>query len=236
MGKDLIFVVEDELHIRELLTYNLINAGFNAESFEDGESMLERITKVKPALVLLDLMLPGIDGLEVCKRLGADESTHMIPVIMLTAKGEEFDRILGLELGADDYIVKPFSVWEVMARIKAVIRRSNLSAADTQTTTVLSAAGIVIDLDKHTITKNGTPLTMPIKEFDLLNYLILNRGRVLTREMLLDKVWGYDYMGETRTVDVHIRHLRQKVEDDPDNPVLIETVRGVGYKFAEEPE
>jgi two-component system alkaline phosphatase synthesis response regulator PhoP len=154
-----------------------------------------------------------------------------MPVIMLTARGEEFDRVLGLEIGADDYITKPFSAREVVARIRAVLRRSAPQEGVPAGMT-LHAGDLLVDLDRRIVTKGGSELIMPMKEFDLLRYLIENRGRVLTREQLLDHVWGYDYIGETRTVDVHVRHLRMKVEDDADNPTLIETVRGIGYRLA----
>jgi len=229
--KPTIAIVEDEPNIRSLLAYNLQASGFTAEEYEDGEKALEGIAESLPDLILLDLMLPGIDGMEVCKRLRANEATRRMPVIMLTARGEEFDRVLGLEIGADDYITKPFSAREVVARIRAVLRRSAPQEGVPAGMT-LHAGDLLVDLDRRIVTKGGSELIMPMKEFDLLRYLIENRGRVLTREQLLDHVWGYDYIGETRTVDVHVRHLRMKVEDDADNPTLIETVRGIGYRLA----
>ena len=178
-------------------------------------------------------MLPEIDGLEVCKALKRGKDTERVPIIMLTAKGEEFDRILGLELGADDYITKPFSVRELSARVKAVLRRSS---SDPQDTNILSMGPFVIDNDRHLIIKDGKKLDLTLKEFELLEYLIANKGKVLTRESLLDRIWGYEYYGGTRTVDVHIRHLRQKLEDDDSNPKYIGTVRGIGYRFNDSTE
>lgn len=228
--KTTIVIVEDEPNIRGLLAFNLQASGFETLEFENGESALAQIITSPPGLVLLDLMLPGMDGIEVCRRIRSSDQARQTPVIMLTARGEEFDRVLGLEIGADDYITKPFSTREVIARIKAVIRRA--TAQDNgHSESTLSAGNLVIDLDQRIVSKDGAELTMPMKEFDLLRYLLENKGRVLTREQLLDHVWGYDYVGETRTVDVHVRHLRMKVEGDPDNPTLIETVRGVGYRF-----
>jgi two-component system alkaline phosphatase synthesis response regulator PhoP len=229
--KPTIAIVEDETNIRSLLAYNLQAAGFATAEYEDGEKALAGIEAAPPQLVLLDLMLPGIDGMEVCKRLHAGEATRRMPVIMLTARGEEFDRVLGLEIGADDYITKPFSAREVVARIRAVLRRT-APQENAPAGTTLRAGGLEMDLDRRIVTKDGAEVAMPMKEFDLLRYLIENRGRVLTREQLLDHVWGYDYIGETRTVDVHVRHLRMKVEEDADNPTLIETVRGIGYRLA----
>jgi two-component system alkaline phosphatase synthesis response regulator PhoP len=229
--KQTVAIVEDETNIRELLAYNLQAAGFLMQEYEDGESALAGIAASPPDLALLDLMLPGIDGMEICKRLRANEATRRLPIIMLTARGEEFDRVLGLEIGADDYITKPFSAREVVARIRAVLRRA-APQEGAQPGVALRAGDLEVDLDRRIVTKAGNEVIMPMKEFDLLRYLIENRGRVLTREQLLDHVWGYDYIGETRTVDVHVRHLRMKVEDDPDNPALIETVRGIGYRLA----
>lgn len=229
--KSLIAIIEDEPNIRGLLSFNLQNAGFNTAEYETGEAALAQVLATPPDLILLDLMLPGVDGIEICRRVRASEQARQTPIIMLTARGEEFDRVLGLEIGADDYITKPFSTREVIARIKAVLRRST-QQDNGQPDSLLSVGSVTIDLDKRIVTKAGVELAMPMKEFDLLRYLVENKGRVLTREQLLDHVWGYDYIGETRTVDVHVRHLRMKVEDDPDNPALIETVRGIGYRLA----
>ena len=229
MAQERICIVEDDAHIRELLGFNLETAGYKVSAYESGEDALIEAMKQPPDLMLLDLMLPGIDGMEICRRLRESTATRNLPIIMLTAKGEEVDRVLGLELGADDYVVKPFSVREVLARIKAVLRRGSHRKCDDETK--ISCSGITIHMDRREVHKGDTLISMPMKEFDLLTYLMKHRGNVLTREQLLDQVWGYDYIGETRTVDVHIRHLRQKIEDRPDEPMLIETVRGVGYRF-----
>ena len=223
-SEPMIYIVDDEANIRGLLSFNLQAAGFATMEFETGESLLNQMAQVAP-----NLMLPGIDGIEVCRRVRATEALRQVPIIMLTARGEEFDRVLGLEIGADDYITKPFSTREVVARVKAVLRRAESPAGHEGN--VFTAGDLVVDLDQRMVTRAGAEVAMPLKEFELLRYLLENRGRVLTREQLLDRVWGYDYIGETRTVDVHVRHLRMKVEPDPENPVLIETVRGIGYRF-----
>ena len=230
MSKELIFAVEDEVHIQQLVKYNLEAAGYKILSFESGESLLEEVKNTTPDLFILDLMLPGMDGLEVCRQLRANPCVKSIPIIMLTARSEEFDKVLGLELGADDYLTKPFSVRELVARVKALLRRvsNNTTPAEVDT---LNHGDILIDLVRHEVYKNGNLLEMPLKEFDLLKMLLLNKGKVLSRELLLDKIWGFDYYGETRTVDVHIRYIRQKIEDDDSNPIYIETVRGIGYRF-----
>lgn len=229
MSNGLIFAVEDEVHIQQLVKYNLEANGYKVLSFENGESLLEEVKSSTPDLFILDLMLPGMDGLEVCKQLRANPRTKSIPVIMLTAKSEEFDKVLGLELGADDYMTKPFSVRELVARVKAMLRRmSNTAPSEVDP---IKHGDITIDPIRHEVFKNGRLLEMPLKEFELLKMLILNKGKVLSRELLLDKIWGFDYFGETRTVDVHIRYIRQKIEDDDSNPIYIETIRGIGYRF-----
>lgn len=229
MSKELIFAVEDEVHIRQLVQYNLEACGYKVLSFESGESLLEEIRNSIPELFILDLMLPGMDGLEVCRQLRANPRTKSIPIIMLTAKSEEFDKVLGLELGADDYLTKPFSVRELTARVKAMLRRvASTAPAEVET---IRHGDILIDLVRHEVYKSGKLLEMPLKEFELLKMLLLNKGKVLSRELLLGKIWGFDYYGETRTVDVHIRYIRQKIEDDDSNPVYIETIRGIGYRF-----
>ncbi|MGI6562810.1 MAG: response regulator transcription factor [Clostridia bacterium] len=235
MSKEVIYVVEDEVNIQKLVQYNLESAGYKVLTFFDGESALEECKEALPDLFILDIMLPGIDGLEVCRKLKENPKTNNIPIIMLTAKSEEFDRVLGLELGADDYIVKPFSVIELTARVKAVLRRTSREN-NTPQPDVIQHGQITIDDTRREVYKNGTLIEMTLKEFELLKMLMLNKGRVLTRETLLEKIWGYDYFGETRTVDVHIRYLRQKIEDDPNRPVYIETVRGVGYRFNDKAE
>ncbi|MBO1263604.1 response regulator transcription factor [Proteiniclasticum sp. SCR006] len=228
MTKDKVLIIDDEEHIVELIRYNLENAGYDAVEAYNGVDGIKAAKNEKPTLILLDVMLPMMDGLEVCRKLRKDDTTKHIPIIMLTAKSEEIDKILGLELGADDYITKPFSVRELLARIKAVLRRTG---SELEETSVFSFSDVTIDYDKHLVTKNNVKVDLTLKEYELLDILIKNRGKVLKRDLLLDKIWGYEYVGETRTVDVHIRHLRQKLEDDDKNPVYIETVRGIGYRF-----
>lgn len=225
----LIFVVEDEAHIQQLIKYNLEANSYKVSTFDNGESFLIACKDSIPDLVLLDLMLPGIDGLQVCRNIRQDSRLRNIPVIMLTAKSEEFDKVLGLELGADDYITKPFSVRELVARVKAILRRVNTK--NDEESEVIKYGQITVDTSRREVYKNGKLIDLPLKEFELLKLLMLNKGRVMSRELLLEKIWGFDYFGETRTVDVHIRYLRQKIEDDDSNPTYIETIRGIGYKF-----
>lgn len=220
---ELILVVDDEESIRELIRFNLEKEGYTAVMAEDGPEALEIFRVNQPDLVLLDIMLPTMDGWEVCKAIRKESNT---PIIMLTAKGDESERVSGLEMGADDYITKPFSPKELMARIKAVLRR----AYPMEETTQVRLDELVIDIDRHEVTESGRPIALTPKEFELLLLLVKNQGKVLSRDMLLETVWGYDYGGETRTVDVHIRRLRQKLNDDPTNPRYIHTVHGVGYK------
>lgn len=230
MPKELIYAVEDEFHIQQLIKYNLESNGFKVTLFENGEDLLKECQNILPNLFILDIMLPGIDGLEVCRQLRQNMRTKNIPIIMLTAKSEEFDKVLGLELGADDYITKPFSVRELVARVKALFRRIQ-SGASSAEADVIKHGAISVDCTRREVFKNSVPLEMPLKEFELLKLLLINKGKVLSRELLLEKIWGFDYYGETRTVDVHIRYLRQKIEDDDSNPTYIETIRGIGYKF-----
>jgi two-component system, OmpR family, alkaline phosphatase synthesis response regulator PhoP len=222
-----ILAVDDEEHIQELIKFNLENSGYKVICCGTGTEAIKIVKSEKPDLVLLDVMLPGIDGYDVCKEIRKDNNTSNIPVIMITAKSEELDKILGLELGADDYITKPFSVRELLARVKAVLRRTTIQPMDKS----YRFENIIVDFEKHEVTKDGKRIELTLKEFEVLEILIKNKGRVITRDFLLDKVWGYEYFGETRTVDVHIRHLRQKVEEDDKNPRYIETIRGVGYRF-----
>ncbi len=223
-----ILIIEDDDHIIELLKFNVENNGYQVSFATEGHEGLNKAVNELPDLILLDLMLPGIDGIDICNKLKNKDRTKDIPIIMLTAKGHESDKILGLEIGADDYIVKPFSVRELMARIKVVLRRYS------KDTTSISSSKIVIgdieiDNEKHEVIKNGHLIKLTLKEYQLLEFLAENRGKVLSRNALLDRVWGYDYFGETRTVDVHIRHLRKKINDE--NAEIIETIRGVGYKI-----
>ena len=227
MPSDTILAVDDEVHILELISFNLKAAGYHVVTALTGEEALKRCEVERPSLVLLDIMLPGIDGLEVCRRLKGDRMTSNIPIIMLTARGDEVDKILGLELGADDYITKPFSVRELGARVKSLLRRvAPQQESEPQT---LRAGDIMIAITNYEAFKGGEKLSLTLKEFELLKVLVLSRGKVLTRDFLLDRIWGYEYYGETRTVDVHIRHLRQKLGEEP----YIETVRGVGYRFVD---
>ncbi|CAB1245830.1 two-component response regulator [YycF] [Ruminococcaceae bacterium BL-6] len=227
----LIYIADDEPNIRNLVAFGLKDEGFETAGFPDGTQLLEAIRRRMPDAVILDWMMPQPDGLAVCRKLRESEATRSIPVLMLTARGEEIDRVLGLELGADDYIVKPFSVKELCARVKAVLRRAARSGDSSGQ--LIEGGGLTVDIARHSVEKDGRPIELTAKEFDLLAALMKNSGNVLTRDTLLNRVWGVDYYGDTRTVDVHIRYLRQKIEDNPDEPTLILTVRGVGYKFSE---
>jgi len=227
-----ILVVEDEPDIADLVKYHLEKAGLPARVVGDGKQALELIVRDQPDLIVLDLMLPGMDGLELCRRLRGSPATRGIPLIMLTAKAEEVDRIVGLEMGADDYIPKPFSPRELVARVKAVLRRT--AAAPEPSEAPVTAGALRLDPARHEVTRGGQPVLLSAMEFRLLEFFLRHRGRVYTRSQLLDQVWGQDRFVEPRTVDVHIRRLREKVEDDPRRPTLIVTVRGLGYKCREE--
>jgi len=223
-----ILVVDDEEHILELIKFNLEREGYTVLLCDNGEDSIPMIQNNVVDLVVLDLMLPGINGMEVLKKLHRIDAFENLPVIMLTAKSEETDRILGLELGADDYITKPFSVRELIARIKAVLRRSE--GRQEGKDKMISVKDLIINVEKHIVTIGGHLIELTLKEFELLKILSENRGKVLSRNFLLDEIWGYEYFGETRTVDVHIRHLRKKIGDDKLNE-YIETIRGIGYKM-----
>lgn len=227
MAGEKILVVDDEINIVELLKYNLETNGYKVYSAFTGTEAIEMSLQKKPDLILLDVMLPEMDGFDVCKEVKKNKDIEHIPIIMLTAKGEEFDKILGLEIGADDYLTKPFSIRELLARIKVVLRRN----VKQENKSIINIDNLVIDFNKHEVSNRGNKVELTLKEFELLKLLVLNKGRVLTRDFLLDKIWGYEFYGETRTVDVHVRHLRQKIEEDDSNPEYIETVRGIGYKF-----
>jgi two-component system, OmpR family, alkaline phosphatase synthesis response regulator PhoP len=229
MAKDKILIVDDEEHIIELLKFNLLNAGYEVLTANNGIDAVKIAKAEKPSLLLLDLMLPGIDGFDVCKEIKRNNEMKNTSIVMLTAKGEELDKILGLELGADDYITKPFSVRELLARVKAVLRRTN-SFNDPEEE-IYDSQNLKVDFERHEVSVNGEKVDLTLKEFELLQILIKNKGKILKRETLLDKIWGYEYIGETRTVDVHIRYLRKKIEEDDKNPRFIETIRGVGYRF-----
>lgn len=230
MVQQLVFILEDEIHIQQLVKYNLESAGYKVQAFNNGESVLKEIQSITPNLLILDIMLPGIDGVEVCRQIRQNPRIKEIPIIMLTAKNQELDKILALEIGADDYITKPFSVRELVARVRALLRRTktlNSSINDT----IIEHGGLKIDNSKRTVFIGNNAVDLSFKEFELLRILMLHKGKVLSREFLLEKVWGFEYYGETRTVDVHIRYLRQKIEDDVISPKYIETVRGIGYRF-----
>ena len=222
-----ILIIDDEIHIVELLKFNLENNGYKVDYSYDGFDGYLKTKEFQPDLILLDWMLPNISGIDLIKKIRSDETLEQIPVIMLTAKNMEEDKLEGLEDGADDYITKPFSVREVLARITSVLRRYKYTS--NEKIEVLKADDIQVNVNKHIVTKNGQEIELTLKEFQILKLLIENKGNVLTRTFLLDKIWGYDYYGETRTLDVHIRHLRKKIGDNDSK--LIETVRGVGYKI-----
>lgn len=222
-----ILIIDDEIHIVELLRFNLENNGYKVDYSYDGFDGYLKTKEFQPDLILLDWMLPNISGIDLLKKIRSDESLEQIPVIMLTAKNMEEDKLEGLQDGADDYITKPFSVKEVLARITSVLRRYKYTS--NEKVEVLKADDIQVNVNKHIVTKNGQEIELTLKEFQILKLLIENKGNVLTRTFLLDKIWGYDYYGETRTLDVHIRHLRKKIGDNDSK--LIETVRGVGYKI-----
>ena len=221
-----ILVVEDEASFSDALEYLLSKEGFEVFVADTGDKAISTFDKVGADLVLLDLMLPGVSGTEVCKQL---RSRSNVPIIMLTAKDTEVDKVVGLELGADDYVTKPYSKAELVARIKAVLRRNSEPVVSNNGT--LTAGPVRIDVERHQVSINGESIAFPLKEFELLEFLVRNNGRVLTRAQLIDRVWGSDYFGDTKTLDVHIKRLRAKIEKDPANPTYIQTVRGLGYKF-----
>lgn len=222
-----ILIVEDEESFSDPLSYSLRKEGYEVAIADTGTDGLRIFTAHGADLVLLDLMLPGMSGTEVCREI---RRTSTVPVIMLTAKDDEFDKVLGLELGADDYVTKPYSSRELLARIKAVLRRGQDSAESEEDTT-LNAGGIMMDVERHVVEVHGTEIALPLKEFELLEMLLRNVDRVLTRGQLIDRVWGANYVGDTKTLDVHVKRLRAKIESDPKNPVHLVTVRGLGYKF-----
>ncbi|MET9491749.1 MULTISPECIES: response regulator transcription factor [unclassified Nocardia] len=224
-----VLIVEDEESLADPLAFLLRKEGFEVTVVGDGPSALAEYDRSGADIVLLDLMLPGMSGTDVCKQLRARGS---VPVIMVTARDSEIDKVVGLELGADDYVTKPYSSRELIARIRAVLRRGVGEEADSGSeTSVLEAGPVRMDVDRHTVQVNGKPVTLPLKEFDLLEYLLRNSGRVLTRGQLIDRVWGADYVGDTKTLDVHVKRLRSKIEGDPAKPEHLVTVRGLGYKL-----
>lgn len=221
-----ILVVEDEASFSDALSYVLTKEGYEVVVADTGDGAIAIFDKVGADLVLLDLMLPGLSGTEVCRQLRARSN---VPIIMLTAKDTEVDKVVGLELGADDYVTKPYSKAELIARIKAVLRRQ--SDLPESIDPVLVAGPVRIDVERHQVNVNNESISLPLKEFELLEFLVRNSGRVLTRAQLIDRVWGSDYFGDTKTLDVHVKRLRAKIETDPANPVFIQTIRGLGYKF-----
>ncbi len=225
-----ILVVDDEKSIVRLVTFNLEKEGFKTLKAYDGEEALQLARDEKPDLVLLDIMLPRVDGLEVCRRIRQENIP--VAVIMVTAKDEEIDTVLGLELGADDYITKPFSPRELLARVKAVLRRTNTKVENASRESII-IGDLVIDSSRYEVNVKNQPVELTPKEFELLDFLARNMGRVMTRDVLLNHLWGYTYAGDTRIVDVHVSHLREKIEENPKRPAYIKTVRGVGYKFTE---
>lgn len=222
-----VLVVEDEASFSEAIAYMLRKEGFEVSVVADGLSAITEFDRHGADLVLLDLMLPGMSGTEVCAQL---RQRSNVPIIMVTAKADEVDKVIGLELGADDYVTKPFSSRELLARIRAVLRR-NSDVVEVLDGRTLEAGPVRIDIDRHLVTVEGEKVQLPLKEFDLLELLVRNSGRVLTRGQLIDRVWGSDYVGDTKTLDVHIKRLRSKIETDPAEPKFIQTVRGLGYKF-----
>ena len=230
-GKRLL-IVEDEENLLTALKYSLEREGFSTSTATDGERALEAARQGNPDAIILDIMLPKLDGLEVCRILRREID---VPILMLTARGEEIDRVVGLELGADDYITKPFSMRELVARVRAVLRRSTRpsDARSHRAGEVLRSGDLELNQTSHTVTLRGAPISLKPREFDLLALFVTNRGRAFTRDQILERLWGHDYIGDTRTVDVHVRWLRQKIEHEPGNPTRIITVRGVGYRFDE---
>jgi two-component system, OmpR family, response regulator RegX3 len=223
-----ILIVEDEASFSEALAFLLTKEGFETAIAEDGRQAINMFNADGADLILLDLMIPEVSGVEVCRTI---RTQSQVPIIMLTAKDAEIDKVVGLELGADDYVTKPYSSRELIARIKAVLRRGQGEDGSNQDQDLLEVGPIRLNIGKHQVFVSGNPVALPLKEFELLEFLMRNSGRVLTRSQLIDRVWGGDYYGDTKTLDVHIKRLRAKVESDPANPVLIQTIRGLGYKL-----
>lgn len=224
-----VLVVEDEDSFIDALTVGLKREGFRVHIARDGAEALDVFDVVRPDLVLLDVMLPKVSGIDVCREL---RSKSKVPIIMVTAKGAEIDTVVGLEVGADDYVTKPYRLRELVARMRAVLRRApDETTLLTHGDEVLAVGDVVVDPERHEVTVRGQDVTLPLKEFELLTVLLDNAGRVLTRDVLIDRVWGHDYVGDTKTLDVHVKRLRAKVEEDPSNPSRIVTIRGLGYKY-----
>jgi len=222
-----ILIVEDEASFSEALEFLLGKEGFSVVVADNGADAIRKFDQGGIDLVLLDLMLPEVSGTEVCRQIRAKSR---VPIIMLTAKDSEVDKVVGLEIGADDYVTKPYSSRELVARIRAVLRRNSGEGMESEPG-VMTVSGVRMDVDRHQVSVNGIAVSLPLKEFELLEFLMRNAGRVLTRMQLIDRVWGSDYVGDTKTLDVHIKRLRAKIENDPANPTLIQTVRGLGYKM-----
>ena len=222
-----VLLVEDEPDLADPLAYLLRREGYEVEIAEDGAAALASFREFGADIVLLDLMLPGMPGTEVCRQLRASSS---VPIIMLTAKDSEVDILVGLELGADDYVTKPYSARELLARMRAVLRRLSTAEADLDDR-ILEGGRVTLDIDRHTVSVDGSEISMPLKEFELLEVLMRNAGRVLTRGQLIDRVWGTDYFGDTKTLDVHIKRIRSRIEKNPSDPTMLVTVRGLGYRF-----
>lgn len=223
-----VLVVEDEQSLRDPLVYLLTKEGFGIVEAADGNEALEKFASNNIDLILLDLMLPGVNGNEVCRVI---RQSSQVPIIMLTAKDTEIDKVVGLEIGADDYVTKPYSTRELLARMKAVLRRNSDAGEVVKAAGLLEAGPVRMDVDRHQVFVNGEKIAMPLKEFELLELLLENVNRVLTRGQIIDRVWGSNYFGDTKTLDVHVKRLRSKIEDDPARPAHILTVRGLGYKF-----
>jgi two-component system response regulator RegX3 len=223
-----VLVVEDEPSFVEALTIGLKREGFRVEVAADGFEALDRFDSVKPDLVLLDVMLPRVSGIDVCRQL---RKRSQVPIIMVTAKGAEIDTVVGLEVGADDYVTKPYRLRELVARMRAVLRRVASDAAGELGPSAIEVGDVVLDPEEHTVSVAGVAVSLPLKEFELLHVLLANAGRVLPRETLIDRVWGNDYVGDTKTLDVHVKRLRSKIEPDPSAPSRIVTIRGLGYKY-----
>jgi two-component system response regulator RegX3 len=229
-GRPTVLVVEDEASYVEALTIGLTREGFNVEVAVDGADALMKFEDVQPDLVLLDVMLPKMSGIDVCRLM---RKRSQVPIIMVTAKGAEIDTVVGLEVGADDYVTKPYRMRELVARMRAVMRRQGTGSPQPAEVSAgsISVGDLTLDPDEHRVLLEGVELALPLKEFELLHLLLANAGRVLTRDVLIDRVWGSDYVGDTKTLDVHVKRLRAKVEADPANPARITTIRGLGYKF-----
>ena len=228
MADQTVLVVEDEENLAVALRYNLVREGYSVRVANDGSAGLEIARSTSPDLIILDVMLPGISGYDICKEIRRESD---VPILMLTARGEEVDKVVGLELGADDYVTKPFSVRELMARVRALLRRPRGSVADASLPKTAKSGDLEIDNVSHVVRKNGVAIELKPREFDLLALLVANPGRAYTRDQLLNALWGRDYIGDARTVDVHVRWLRRKIEDEPSNPQRLVTLRGVGYRF-----